>query len=76
MMSFITVERAILVIAALVLVFVLAKLNHAIKLLHNRITLISTAQRNLSRQLQLADNGLDEKKDDELRSKLDRDFRS
>ena len=74
------VTHAVMVVAALLLVFVLAKLNQAIKLLHNRLTLVSHSVRNLSRQVEEKVGALEkraelEKQEQALQTLMDRDFK-
>ena len=74
------IERAVMVIAALVLVFVIAKINSAIKLINNRLNILSQTQKNIHRELQtrfgIGQDADLAARDDAMKSKLDRDFRA
>ena len=75
-----TVTNGILLLCALAFVFVLYKLNNAIKLLHNRINIVSSRQKALMRELRgkvdLDDQTEFEHMDKELHARLEKDFRS
>ena len=47
------VTQIIMVIAAFLLVYVLAKLNRAIKMLHSRVKILSHVLKNVSRQVDM-----------------------
>lgn len=75
----VSIADGILLVAAMVLVFVIAKLNHAIRLLNNRVNLISHAQKTMRRELaEYTNSSVEdefEAQERELRARLDRDFR-
>ena len=73
------IQTAVMVLAALALVFVLSKVNNAIKLLNNRLNIISSAQKEMQRRFREKFGGSMEDEFDaqerELRQRLERDFR-
>ena len=75
----ISIADIILLIAALAIAFILYKLNGAIRLLNNRVNIISHTQTNMLREMQAKLNAqIDNsatKREAELRARLDRDFR-
>ncbi len=77
----VSVTDAVLIIASLSIVFVIARLNSAIKLLNNRVNILSHVQKQMKRQLESVKGSaapMDdefEQKEAELRKRLDRDFR-
>lgn len=74
------VTTGILMLCALVFVFVLYKLNTAIKLMHNRINIVSSRQKSLMKELRgRMDLNMEEEfehMDKELHAKLEKDFKS
>ncbi|MFT7625043.1 MAG: hypothetical protein ACI9WU_004234 [Myxococcota bacterium] len=78
--AMVSVTDAVLIIASLAIVFVIARLNSAIKLLNNRVNILSHVQKTMKRSLESAQGstGIEDeydKKEAELRARLDRDFR-
>lgn len=75
----VSITSGVLIIASLVFVFVLSKLNSAIKLLNNRINIISHAQKQLKREFEVTQGTTledeFEAQERELRARLERDFR-
>ena len=70
---------ATFLVILVVVIFILMRVNRAIKLLNNRVNILSSSQKNLTRELhsQLGtpvDDALD-RMDSELRERLERDFR-
>jgi hypothetical protein len=58
----------------LVLLYVVAKLNTAVKTLNNRVNIVSQAQRQLGEELKDLDRAALKAEDDRLRSEIERDF--
>ncbi len=75
-----SVTDMVLIIASLAIVFVIAKLNDAIKLLNNRINIISHAQKQMRQRMEAGakEAGWDDQFDQqerEMRARLDKDFK-
>ena len=75
----ISIADIILLIAALAIAIILYTLNGAIRLLNNRVNIISHTQTNMLHEMQAKLNAqIDNsatKREAELRARLDRDFR-
>lgn len=67
------------VLVMMMIIYILSRLNKAIKLLNSRVTILSSHQKNLTRELhargdQEADGVMDQM-DEDLRKRLEREFR-
>lgn len=75
----ISIADIVLLIAALAIAFILYKFNSSMRLMNNRMNIISHTQTNMIRELQsrLSSNidNSQAAKEAELRRRLDRDFR-
>ncbi|MFT5431667.1 MAG: hypothetical protein ACI9OJ_002364 [Myxococcota bacterium] len=75
----ISIADIVLLIAALAITFILYKFNSSMRLMNNRMNIISHTQTNMIRELQsrLSSNidNSQAAKEAELRRRLDRDFR-
>ena len=76
----VTITEIVLIFVTMTLVAIMAKMNGAIKLMHNRMNLLSHAQKVLKRQLEaVTKTPIEmefEEREKELQSRMEKDFRS